>query len=95
MAVERHALNAGGADTVATCGRWRVEPNAVNSVPREVTVDIDLRDTDEARRDSILNSILSTAEAIGAERSVRLLSWRACKHYGLVHIPECLGTRHA
>eukprot|EP00892_Ulva_mutabilis_P006994 jgi/Ulvmu1/4667/UM002_0398.1 len=73
LAVERLALETGGVDTVATCGQWQVEPNAVNSVPRVVALNIDLRDTDEGRRDRILEAILSSADAIGARRSVRVV----------------------
>lgn len=69
--MEQYALEMGGRDTVATCGRWLVEPNAVNSVPRVVTLDIDLRDTDVSRRNGILDSILATADGVGGKRSVR------------------------
>lgn len=70
LEVEKFALEMGGADTVATCGRWHVKPNAVNSVPRIVELDIDLRDTDVDRRDRILDNILSTAQTVGEKRSV-------------------------
>ena len=72
LGVEKLALEVGGRDTVATCGRWQVEPNAVNSVPRVASLGIDLRDTDLSRRDRILDSILSLADDVAGRRSVGL-----------------------
>ena len=43
LAVEAAALETGVEDSVATAGRWAVAPNAVNSVPREATLEIDIR----------------------------------------------------
>ena len=38
-----HSAPPGAIDTVGTTGRWEVVPNAVNSVPREATLEIDIR----------------------------------------------------
>jgi ureidoglycolate amidohydrolase len=70
--VEAAALGTGAQDTVATAGRWEVAPNAVNSVPREASLEIDVRDVDAARRDAVLASIEARAAEIAAARRVRL-----------------------
>ena len=48
QAVDRLARGSGSADTVGTVGLMTLEPGAVNSIPRRVRMDIDVRDTDEA-----------------------------------------------
>ena len=44
IAIEKFVLRHGGADSVATCGAWRVEPNAVNSVPRVAELQVSAHD---------------------------------------------------
>lgn len=69
--IESAALGTGAIDTVATAGRWEVLPNAVNSVPRDALLEIDVRDIDAARRDAVVESIKSEAAAIAGRRRVR------------------------
>jgi ureidoglycolate amidohydrolase len=69
-AIACHA--AGVVDTVATVGSWHIQPNAVNSVPREAALEIDVRDIDGPRRDGVLAAIKAEAAAIAARRKVRL-----------------------
>lgn len=57
LAVERAALATGSRDTVATCGLVQVSPGAVNSIPRHVRLEIDVRDIDKVRRDAVLATI--------------------------------------
>jgi len=45
LAVERAAQTSGSPDTVGTTGVFRQLPNAVNSIPCDVTLEIDFRDT--------------------------------------------------
>ncbi len=52
LAVEAGARSSGSADTVATTGVCRVHPGAINSIPDRVTLEIDVRDIDLARRDA-------------------------------------------
>ncbi len=40
LAAERAALDTGAIDTVATTGVFEIQPNAVNSVPREAKLGI-------------------------------------------------------
>ena len=53
LAVDRIARGTGNVNSVATCGLVQVLPGAVNSIPRDVTLTIDVRDIELARRDGI------------------------------------------
>lgn len=68
--VEQVAKGA-SEDSVATVGRVEVFPNAINSVPRRVTMGVDVRDIDEARRNRMVSCIRSKAEAIASRRRVK------------------------
>jgi len=70
LAVERFALNTGEIDTVATTGRWEISPNAVNSVPSKASIEIDVRDVDQQRRDALVKSIKTEAASIAEKRGV-------------------------
>jgi N-carbamoyl-L-amino-acid hydrolase len=63
LAVDRIARGTGNANSVATCGLVQVLPGAVNSIPREVTLTIDVRDIDRARRDGMLTAIRTAGRA--------------------------------
>ncbi len=60
------------ADTVATVGTLAVHPGAVNAVPSRVTLGLDLRDTDAARRGRVMASIRLACRAIEARRGVQI-----------------------
>lgn len=75
LAVEAAALGTGHPDTVATTGIFRVFPGAINSIPSRVVLGVDLRDTDGARRDGALQSILRAVEEVAARRGVTA-RWR-------------------
>ena len=64
-------LSFGVKDAVGTVGRWQVQPNAVNSVPRKVQLDIDIRDIDQARRDEVVEAVQTAAQQIATQRKVR------------------------
>ena len=70
LAVEQVALSTGSADTVATTGVFRIEPGAVNSVPCEARLEIDLRDTQLATRDAALKRIESAVLEICRRRGI-------------------------
>jgi N-carbamoyl-L-amino-acid hydrolase len=72
LAVEAAATNTGSPDTVATTGVFRIEPCAVNSVPFAAWLEIDVRDTQLATRDSALQRIEAAAARICARRGVQL-----------------------
>lgn len=76
LSVERHALAAnaesGGVDTVATVGTVAVHPGAVNSVPSRVILMLDIRDTDVARRDSVMAAFHADIAEIQQRRNVTI-----------------------
>lgn len=72
LAVEAAAKATGAIDTVATVGICDVFPGAVNSVPSRVTLSLDVRDIDAARRDRVLSQIQSACELTAAKRGVRV-----------------------
>jgi N-carbamoyl-L-amino-acid hydrolase len=65
LAVDAAARTLGGPDTVATTGVLDVHPRAVNSIPSRTYLEIDVRDIEQSRRDTVLNSIRQQAQAIG------------------------------
>jgi ureidoglycolate amidohydrolase len=70
LAVERAALATGAIDTVATVGICQVHPGAVNSIPSRVELAIDLRDTDEARREHVQQEIQANCDEVATRRDV-------------------------
>jgi len=71
LAVEQAALNTGSPDTVATTGIFRIEPGAVNSVPCQAHLEIDLRDTQTRTRDAALAQIETAVRDICERRGVK------------------------
>lgn len=69
--MERHTLATGAVDTVGTTGLVEVKPGAVNSVPRDVKLGIDVRDIDGSRRDGVVEGIIRDAAEIAGRRKVR------------------------
>ena len=74
LAVENAARTSGAADTVATVGVCDVFPGAVNSIPSRVGITLDIRDTDLARRDGVMQTIERAALSISAKRQVSIQS---------------------
>jgi len=72
LAIETAARSSGAADTVATVGMCEVFPGAVNSIPSRVGMTLDIRDTDQARRDSAMRSIERASQSISAKRQVSI-----------------------
>jgi ureidoglycolate amidohydrolase len=71
LAVEQGARSSGSRDTVGTVGVCDVFPGAVNSVPSRVRMEIDVRDTDESRRDRVLRMIERACEDVACRRGVK------------------------
>lgn len=59
-------------DTVATTGVCNVFPGAVNSIPSRVWLEMDIRDTELARRDSVISSLRRASSAISVRRGVSI-----------------------
>ena len=73
LAVEKAALASGSPDTVATTGKWDIFPNAINSVPCDVMLEIDLRDTCLETRDRALMLMREASDEIAARRCVMMV----------------------
>jgi ureidoglycolate amidohydrolase len=72
LSIERHALATGAIDTVATVGTCDVHPGAVNSVPSRVILQVDIRDTDPARREAVMQAVRRDCEEIRQRRKVSI-----------------------
>jgi len=71
LAVETSARSSGSPDTVGTVGVCNVFPGAVNSIPSRVQMEIDVRDIDEDRRNSVLLKIEQACEEVAHRRGLR------------------------
>jgi ureidoglycolate amidohydrolase len=72
LEIESAARSSGAPDTVATVGVCEVFPGAVNSIPSQVHLTLDLRDTDGTRRDRVLQLIERQARDISAKRKIAI-----------------------
>ena len=72
LAVERSAKETGAIDTCGTVGKCSIHPGAVNSVPSRVLMEVDVRDTDEERRDHVLVQIREACADVSARRGVKV-----------------------
>jgi ureidoglycolate amidohydrolase len=72
LSVEKHTLTTGAIDTVATVGTCAVHPGAVNSVPSRVVLQLDIRDTDPDRRESVMQAIRRDCEELRQRRKVTI-----------------------
>ncbi len=70
LAVEAAALGTGAADTVGTTGLCDVFPNVANGVPSKVKLEIDIRDIEVVRRDSVLNRVIGICKEVAAKRGL-------------------------
>lgn len=70
LAVEQAARGTGAIDTVGTIGVCDIFPGAINSVPSRVRLEMDVRDTDAARRDGVLATMDRVCEEVVARRGV-------------------------
>jgi len=72
LAVERAARDSASPDTVGTCGVCRIHPGAINSIPARVHLEIDLRDTDLASRESAFAQIERAIDVVRSARGVTI-----------------------
>jgi N-carbamoyl-L-amino-acid hydrolase len=72
LSLEKHALATRAIDTVATVGTCDVFPGAVNSVPSRVTLQVDIRDIDPARREAVMQAVRADLAEIATRREVRI-----------------------
>jgi len=71
LAVEQGARSSGSRDTVGTVGVCDIFPSAVNSIPSRARMEIDVRDTDDSRRDAVLRTIEQACAEITRRRGVQ------------------------
>jgi len=71
-ALERIARESPSGTTVGTVGVVRVRPGAINVVPGEVELDVDVRDSDLAARTQVVDAVVAAARAIAARRGLEL-----------------------
>jgi hydantoinase/carbamoylase family amidase len=72
LAVERAARGSASGTTVGTVGVVRARPGAVNVVPGDVELDVDVRDSDAAAREAVVDEILTAAREITGARGLAL-----------------------
>jgi ureidoglycolate amidohydrolase len=68
--LERLARESPSGTTVATVGVLRLRPGAINVVPGEVELDIDVRDSDRDAREAVVAGILAAAKEIAERRGL-------------------------
>jgi ureidoglycolate amidohydrolase len=72
LSIEKHARATGVIDTVATVGTCDVHPGAINSVPSRVVLQLDIRDTDPARREAVMQAIRRDCDDLRQRRNVTI-----------------------
>lgn len=72
LAVERSARGTGAIDTCGTVGTCQVHPGAVNSIPSLVQLQLDIRDTDEQRRDRVIQEVRAACAEVSARRGISI-----------------------
>lgn len=76
LAVEKHVLESESIDTVGTVGILELHPGAINSIPSKSHLEIDTRDIDEARRNTVIKKIQESAYTIARKRKVKLTEFK-------------------
>jgi hydantoinase/carbamoylase family amidase len=71
-ALERVVHASPSGTTVGTVGVVRVAPGAINVVPGEVALDVDIRDADLDAREAVTATVIDQAEDIAARRGLSL-----------------------
>jgi ureidoglycolate amidohydrolase len=70
LELERLALASVSGTTVGTVGVMRVSPSAVNVIPGRVEMDIDVRDSDLAARESVIDALRAKLTELSARREL-------------------------
>jgi ureidoglycolate amidohydrolase len=72
LSVEKHTRATGVIDTVATVGTCDVYPGAMNSVPSRVVLQLDIRDSDPDRRETVMQAIRRDCDDLRRRRNVTI-----------------------
>jgi hydantoinase/carbamoylase family amidase len=70
LVLERLARESSSGTTVGTVGVIHAHPGAINVVPGETRLDVDVRDSDLAAREQVVAELLAAADAIAAARGL-------------------------
>jgi hydantoinase/carbamoylase family amidase len=70
LVIERLAQQSPSGTTVGTVGVLRARPGAINVVPGEVELDVDVRDSDLAAREQVVDAIVTAAGDIAQRRGL-------------------------
>jgi len=81
-----------GVDSVATVGTLAVHPGAINSVPSRVTLTLDIRDTDVARREAIMSALHADIAEIESRRHVTITEHQINADLPAISDPHILAT---
>jgi hydantoinase/carbamoylase family amidase len=68
--LERLARRSASGTTVGTVGVLRVRPGAINVVPGEVELDVDIRDSDLGAREAVVQGLLEAARRVADRRGL-------------------------
>jgi hydantoinase/carbamoylase family amidase len=70
LEVERLARESSSGSTVGTVGVLHISPGAVNVIPGEVRLEIDIRDSDLAARTAVVDATLAKLDELAERRSL-------------------------
>jgi hydantoinase/carbamoylase family amidase len=70
VAIEQIARASSSGTTVGTVGVVHARPGAINVVPGEAALDVDVRDSDSAAREEVVDRIVVTAREVAERRGL-------------------------
>jgi hydantoinase/carbamoylase family amidase len=68
--LERLARESPSGTTVGTVGVLRLQPGAINVVPGDVELDVDVRDSDRDAREAVVDGLVAAARTIAERRNL-------------------------
>ncbi len=68
--LEKLAVGSPSGTTVGTVGVLRLQPGAINVVPGEVELDVDVRDSDAAARQAVVDGLLAAVGVLAGRRGL-------------------------
>jgi allantoate deiminase len=95
VALERIALASSSGTTVATIGVVTARPGAINVIPGEVDLHVDVRDSDPGARAAVVRDTLAAAEEICARRGLRTTLTPIVEDVPVTCSPEVVGAARA
>jgi len=90
--IERLATASPSGTTVGTVGVLRVRPGAINVVPGEVELEVDIRDSDLASRRHVVDAIVAAAHTIAGRRGLAVTVAPIVEDVPIACHPEVVAT---